>query len=566
MREGAFYACARREEKVIVFGMPTGPVSNHRARFRVHGWAIPPRPGGRREHMIPLSKTRKHEYSIILAHEFYGAGIFFPHRILGECSLDATEPLTDEAVGMMLLHYCRSKRHDALYTIGALTAVFAVGACRTDETPTGPRMGHRPSEALQTSGAPKRYGTIDDSLAALSDKAPGFGGTFTDETGALTVYLTKSARQSEAMPVIRAFLARQLRADLSVETVQLLSSIKVRQGTYTFRQLYDWYFLLTRSLDVDGVVLTDIDESRNRIAIGVLDTAAGQAVLAKAASLGIPGRAVVTDITKRPENLATLQSYVRPVAAGLQIAAISGAFTQFCTHGFTVRPGLPGFGVSGSLKYFMTNSHCTAGFGAIGVTTGTQFGQPVVDSLIGTEVFDPPVFTSATDPRCPVGKNCRYSDAALIEYDPVYGANNHLFAKVHTTSFLTNIPSPPTYHDITGQASAGSISYGIFGTIIKKVGRTTGTSTGYIKSNSRCVDYTSSSYGYVLLCQYGTTLESDHGDSGSPVFTSSSKVAIGMLWGKTDDTAWMSDMSYILSELGQYSGVPSGWQLYVYNL
>jgi hypothetical protein len=69
-----------------------------------------------------------------------------------------------------------------------------------------------------------------------------------------------------------------------------------RQVRYDFAQLYDWYVGPFRSIPWDAVTMTDIDEARNQLAIGVEDSAAQERVRRSVETLSIPRDAVRVDV------------------------------------------------------------------------------------------------------------------------------------------------------------------------------------------------------------------------------------------------------------------------------
>src|SRR5256886_13913715 len=174
--------------------------------------------------------------------------------------------------------------------------------------------------------------------------------------------------------------------------------VQILPATYGFAQLATWHARMGSLFGIRGVFLTDIDETANRLKIGVVpNTLAVGAVEARLAAMGIP-RSAVRIVPMQPfATTATLRDQVRPIEGGLQIA-----FSVFlCTLGFNgVRAGISGF---------VVHSHCTDVQGQV---TPTQHYQPSTGTgnLIGTEIADP-----AWDAmKCPVGlvgDLCRYSDS-----------------------------------------------------------------------------------------------------------------------------------------------------------
>ena len=288
--------------------------------------------------------------------------------------------------------------------------------------------------------------------------------------------------------------------------------------------------------DLPGIVYTDADEVNGRLVVAVSNRGIERSVQARLALLGVP--ASLVDVVDAPEiyQLDTLQNGVfRPVPAGVQIH-----FSNYlCSVGFNAVRG----GVSG----FVTASHCTAHQGGV---EGTQYYQPlssVAPTSIGTETADPN-YTSGGG--CPTGRVCRYSDSAFVRYDNgVAGA----LGSIASTSGPNNGSLTVTGNfKITSEGSAAS------GTVVNKVGRTTGWTQAPVSST--CVNVGVSNTNIVQRCQNivissGPVIVKG-GDSGSGVFTLSGGNAslVGILWGGSSDGKTMvySPMSNIemASELG----------------
>lgn len=410
--------------------------------------------------------------------------------------------------------------------------------------------------------------TLDQEFAKLAGQTPGFGGLFYDSTGALTVYLTDPARRASAASMIGAFL------DQHGANGAVAGNMRVRQGAYDYRDLLRWHEILSGSLDIPGITQRDIDESRNRIAIGVRDTATAQLVTKALRKLTVPTSAVVVELVAPTVLTATLRDRVRPVIGGLQLAFADAGQTFLCTLGYNVRRF--SFGtrtIDSSQTYFVTNSHCTDAFGRV---TGLTLGQPDLANPIGTEVYDPPLFTRAEmgNSGCPVNRKCRFSDAALIRYSSGVPLT---FGRIALAGSNTAITGALT---ITSESSNLSL---FVGRQIQKMGRTSGLSSGTVTNS--CVIVTEyenvngvpTDTGRDMLCQVQATYTTLPGDSGSPVFISSpyfgtNNVSIlGVNWGtgysvygnpNSPVRATLSAFNWISQELANYWGSIYGLAAY----
>lgn len=278
-------------------------------------------------------------------------------------------------------------------------------------------------------------------------------------------------------------------------------------------------------LAINGVVLTDIDETRNRLRVGVENTAAREAVISQLAILNVPTDALVVEEELPVHYVAatldtTLRQKIRPLDAGFQIARGDSV----CTLGFNARD------VKNPLKNFLvTNSHCSTVWGGVDFS---DFYQPVVFFVdhVGRETNDPPFFTG---PPCPSGKRCRHSDSSLITYDEPqsefadFGRIARTLARSQSSGSITVNSSNPEFF-ITAEASGTSI-----GQVLDKIGRTTGWTWGQVSFT--CSNINVSGTNITFLCQDAVNSGVGGGDSGAPVFRwsgSGSSVSLhGILWG-----------------------------------
>jgi hypothetical protein len=344
--------------------------------------------------------------------------------------------------------------------------------------------------------------TVDEINLAIDRQVPGFGGAFV-ENDTLTVYLTNlEGRPAAERALAAAFGAEGLRG----------RGIQVRQGQYGFSQLKTWQDEAGAVFDLPGVVFTDVDETLNRVAIGVENKAAGAAVTQALMRLQIPLKAV--EIVEAPPilQLETLRGKVRPLQGGLQIN-FSG---YLCTYGFNAtRGGFPGF---------VTNSHCTSKQGDVESTQYWQPTQTIDSTVIGVETADP-TYSRTKCPPTIKGKVCRWSDSAFVRLNTAEFALGEI---ARTESVNTGSL------DIAGSFAISGTGTHRVGDTVNKVGRTSGWSQGRVTRT--CVDTGVSGSNIVQLCQTWVSATVGSGDSGSPVFSGSNRVALqGLLWGGSAD-------------------------------
>jgi len=409
--------------------------------------------------------------------------------------------------------------HSSLFALAV--GAFAV-ACSDSGQSVGPNDQSHTSSPLATRQAAQ---ASPDDPVALASSVPGFGGFFVDEQGTPTIYLKDPGRRGAAEQALSGWLGSH-----GLKGAQM----KVLHADFDWAQLEDWYAKgSAAALAVHGAVFADDDEATNRLKIGV-ERGASQGEIRQALSrLGIPAPAVTIEETEPIIQLATLQSKVRPVVAGVQIN-----FPGFlCSIGFNA--------ARSSVAGFVTASHCTSTQGGV---ENTPYRQPLQSSSptqIATEIADP-VYT--TGGSCPVGRRCRRSDASFAQY--VNSTTNTRGAIARTGSTQKNDLTIVGNWTIT--ADAGSSSFPI-GALVNKVGRTTGWSQGRVTNT--CVNVNVSGSTITQLCQTIVSATVGAGDSGSDVFSigSGNNVTLdGVLWGgsSTGKTFVFSPLANVKQELG----------------
>ena len=292
-------------------------------------------------------------------------------------------------------------------------------------------------------------------------------------------------------------------------------------------------------LALPGAVFADHDERANKLVFGVHNAAAMSGIRVALARLGVPSSAYEMQVTEPIYQMATLRDVFRPTQAGIQIH-----FGQYlCTMGFNV--------AHTAGRSFITNSHCTNQQGGV---EGTQYYQPssgVDGTVIATEAADPTYFRGGV---CPRGKKCRYSDASRALYASGVASNQGDILK--TTGANNGSLTVAGVFTVSSQDNT-TTSFAL-GTVVNKVGRTTGWTQGEVTRT--CVHTAVSGSNIAQLCQTfvsnpGGAIVVGSGDSGSPVFriTSGDNVQlVGILWGGSSDnrTFIYSPLKQIRDELG----------------
>jgi len=392
----------------------------------------------------------------------------------------------------------------------------------------------------------------NEQFLRIAEVVPGFGGLYLEE-GQPVVYL-KDLQQSDAAraaltPLVESLLAMSRNPEEPAKTPE----IRFVQGRYDFKELYGWYGAIRNALNLEDVVLTDIDEAKNVIRVGVSSDAPLSLIRRMAIGKGVPEDAYVVEKVEPIRFRAnSLQDRWWPPVGGLQIKNNNGSS---CTLGYNANHFVLGRG-------FITASHCTL---VQGGTEGTKFYQAGNNifgaDFVGTEAHDPQYYSGAD---CPSGRVCRHSDFSFVKYDSskTLGRLGKLAmplarCSLPTTSCLLDvIQDESLLYDVVNTSFVSAVAVG---QDLDKIGRTTGQTHGLV--NSTCFDANVSGTNITMICQYGVAAGSTFGDSGGPVFmrhgTTSSIDAIGILWGggSTSDFAFslMWDVQNETGGLGSIS-------------
>jgi len=439
----------------------------------------------------------------------------------------------------------RRLRPPGLRSLFAVAALAAAGC--VEEPVTSPDAIPDPSFARASAPGQQRLAGVDAEFARIARDAPGFGGMFYGPDGRLNVYLTDDGRSPVAQRRILDRVSASLRAQ--EREVPSAADVTIRQAARDYVELTSLRSRISPVLHEPGVAFLDIDETQNRLTVGVLEGTDAAQVQAVVERLGVPLEAVSIRTTEPIKPLNTLRDAHDPVAGGLQIWWFDPPSTAWlCTLGFNVRFTNP----SKSQHYFFTNSHCTEERGTV---TGTEFRQDALvlpSRIVAVEVEDPPFFTCQY-----AGYQCRWSDAALAEYLPGIDAQ---LGMIYRTTFLgTSSPGSIVLDDGKHFRIAKEQPFPLGGEVVDKVGRTTGWTRGQVVLT--CVDtgVADAPVLTVMLCQDWVAGISAGGDSGSPVFQQigvadeSKPVSLyGLLWGGGGGIFVFSAMENIRFEFGDF--------------
>jgi hypothetical protein len=418
-------------------------------------------------------------------------------------------------------------RYKWLLTLGVLVVLAVAGAGAVLAQVQGAETDYLPLAVTQSQPDATRFKTHDDLLAEVGKRVPAFGGMYlSDDNSILYIYLLDQSQKEAAKQAIAEILGPQLVSGRDVRGLQ---------GQYSITQIREWYDRMQNGIwAIPGIVLTDLDEDKNRLEVGVDNMGVQKAVEVVLAKLSIPREAVSIGVRERPRVAThTLQSKIGIMEGGYQIQG-----DGICTLGFnTDRSGEAGF---------ITAGHCTEPAPWDGGVDGTKFYQPTIDpnNLIGTETIDPP-FSSLNN--CPVNKLCRLSDSAFLKREPGVARDLGKIAKT------VNLGSITVDHNNKFRI-VDDAAFSAVGETVYKVGRSTGWTSGTVSDTCIRTDLDTVR---ILLCQDIAQGTAGSGDSGSPVFRITNSPSpndvrlLGVLWGANPTAIWYSPIGNVYFDLGQ---------------
>jgi hypothetical protein len=443
-----------------------------------------------------------------------------------------------------------------------LAAAFALAACQDD--PTSPIIpnGSRSSVSADTGtlGVPDNLRPEERFFAELARQAPSAGGFYYDSTGDMVVLVRDQRHDAAAQQAARAIAASGRL--LGPHHGKPGSRVRIARAKYTFRELSRWRDLAFDNAlgKIPGVVMLDLDEAHNRVALGINPEVAGSERAEGVArqtlrDLGVPEGALTFARVGHDRLLSAPYSITdqvdEPLPGGLKIVlSHNDNSTATCTLGFpAVRDGVAGF---------VTASHCTSNMfnpDEDPVYQGTDYWW----RRVGTAAVDPDAYTCGF-------RRCRGADAAFIASSGAIPMGVGLIARTtYTNAGDTNGGSGSTVFDqsnpywyVTGEENDNLF----VGQNVQKVGITTGWTWGWITQT--CIDTDGGHWwgigNSVVRCTYEASFVADGGDSGGPVFVITDQAAgrvtlAGLVTAKDDGffgsgRARFSKLSRAKSDLG----------------
>jgi hypothetical protein len=339
---------------------------------------------------------------------------------------------------------------------------------------------------------------IDEAFTRISREVPAFAGLW-KERDVLVIGLTDTSSRTteQVMPVIRTvFRGRSVLPDAFRFVLVQHSFMTLKEARIRARDL----------LSDQTATLVDVDERNNCVVVGIADLSQAEAARARIIGLGINERLVrieQIDPFKSLGDISSLQNRVRPIVGGIQIEHSTSSGVAGGTLGLVLKRN--------GLRGFITNSHVTNTPGGVEGTVMFQADSTQANDRIGVELVDPTYFNHSTNSDCPSGRVCRFSDSAFLSVDETVTAKRGV---------ISSWSWPNGYYP--PQEVIGTVPITICGENVLKIGRTTGRTGGEVFRT--CVDLDDSkTSNTTLLCQDVFYGEAGAGDSGSPVYSSTSQ-------------------------------------------
>lgn len=312
------------------------------------------------------------------------------------------------------------------------------------------------------------------------------------------------------------------------------------------------------------VVSTDIDEVRNRLAVGIKSESRRARAAAQLRSVGIPKEAVIIEVAPSVQLAShSLAGRVRSVVGGVRTFFGPGAL-DYCTLGFN--------GTYNGVAIFATNGHCTTNMAAAWGVAGDGGSFYQIDwnyqpDFLGNETYEETWKDQSIYPSCPTGRRCKYTDIAMGRYRTDGGIAWGQFWLARPT---TRVQFPGAEGNLTiddGQLLLVTDEYlaPVINQEVDKIGSRTGWTFGPVTRTCFNQDFDGYPVGPVtFLCSYEANGGVNGGDSGSAVFLwggGSNVTLTGQLFGgRTDNTHFIfSPWNNIQGIMGNIVTTPYGY-------
>jgi hypothetical protein len=424
------------------------------------------------------------------------------------------------------------KRDVREYTVPAIrlaASALALSGCIAD-VPVSPAIPQPSAAIASTPDFTRIAKNYDAELLAMADRIPGFAGVMVNDRNEIEVRIAADTVGFRAKhgPALEAFFLASAWPSLYTNVVKPRYTRVSFTAANLLRARTDFENRLT-SLGIKAFS-SDYDEDANQLAFGFVSRQDSAKAIVDLLRHGVAREAIRIEVREATLSLQSLKDNVPPLRGGMQI----NTFPNYCTVG----PPIAMYSGPFILEVVTTNSHCTDAPNAV---TGFQVLQ--TGQLVGTEIRD---FPAVALSGCPSGQLCRRADLAVIQIGNVWNLNT--IANTGTPHGLSfdvllqeTAPYPLTIVDQDTVVDFAFMTNLPKGAVVRKQGRTTGTTSG--KITQTCVNRYSTELALTLLCQSSVAAEAGFGDSGAPVYTwvanppwlGGNATIRGILWGGDRD-------------------------------
>lgn len=137
-----------------------------------------------------------------------------------------------------------------------------------------------------------QFKNMDDYLAEVADKVPGFAGYYYDpKSGAMTMWLKSEDDKAKAVEALLPYMEAKQLGVIDMEGFKKMEFL-VRISNYDFRQLLVYQEMIGRSVKISHFSFSDVNEAQNKVTIGIYDMTEKPQILLDCAKVGIPSDAV----------------------------------------------------------------------------------------------------------------------------------------------------------------------------------------------------------------------------------------------------------------------------------
>lgn len=408
-------------------------------------------------------------------------------------------------------------------------AVISLSACFDDEGVSS--VSSRPQWTVETLPADSIF--EDEPMLEVARQLPSFGGFYFNDQDQIVVALTDVNDLARAQSIIEPMLG-----------VHRPKGYLSKKVDYSFLELARYRTVLRQYVfGIDGVATLGVNESDNRVKIGIANLLVLPRLLELLIEHNIPAAAVIFPEVRVPSFRSDSLRGVNPsgtVQGGWQI---QNASLEVCSVGFPARRASNGAAV------FVTASHCTT---TVHGYDGGALKQPWYNSsyqTIGVELLDPPTWTCGFP-----SDDCRHSDAALISAGVPIELG--VIARTTTSSGCEDCEAGVIIDATYPKLRITSRYNHVFqNETLHKIGRRSGWTYGSVEDT--CDDIETG--GWVQQCSDRVDFALLGTDSGSPVFYYNGNGTVelrGIAFASAPDwdfiwaDAWISDLNQIEKDLG----------------